>query len=108
MKIKEATRALAALAQDSRLEVFRLLVVAGSAGLSAGEIAKSLDIPAATLSFHLNQLSNAGLIESERRSRSLIYSLQTNGVRELFSFLLADCCQGNPELCGDLLVEVCC
>jgi DNA-binding transcriptional ArsR family regulator len=108
MEIIQAAKTLSALAQESRLEVFRLLVRAGPEGLSAGVIAEELEIPPATLSFHLTHLSNAGLVESERQSRSIIYSLKEDGIRELFSFLMSDCCQGKPELCGDLFSAICC
>jgi DNA-binding transcriptional ArsR family regulator len=99
MKTIQAVAALAALAQESRLRVFRLLVPAGATGLSAGEIAQRLDIPAATLTFHLKELSHAGLIESRRDGRSIIYSLRVAGMRELLTFLSEDCCQGSPDLC---------
>lgn len=94
-----AVKALAALAQDSRLRIFRLLVSKGSCGMAAGEIARALDLPAATLSFHLSQLVHAGLILSERESRSIRYTLKVDGVRELLAFLTEDCCGGRPELC---------
>jgi len=100
MKVNSAVTALAALAQESRLSVFRLLVPAGLAGLPAGEIAERLDIPPATLTFHLKELSHAGLIESQREGRSIRYSIVEAGVRELIDYLLHDCCQGQPELCG--------
>jgi DNA-binding transcriptional ArsR family regulator len=99
MKIKEATAALAALSQDSRLRVFRLLVRTGPEGLSAGRIARDLGVPPATLSFHLKELASAGLVEPRRSGRSLIYSLRVAGVRELLAFLTEDCCRGRPELC---------
>ena len=99
MKIKQAVIALTALAQDSRLRIFRLLVPAGEAGLAAGEIAERLEIPPATLTFHLKELSHAGLIESCREGRSIRYSLRVEGMRELLAFLADDCCQGHPELC---------
>lgn len=100
MEIDAAVLALSSLAQDSRLRVFRLLARSGLAGLSAGAIAKELEIPPATLSFHLNYLSHAGLIESRREGRSIIYGLRVGGMRELLSFLADDCCQGRPELCA--------
>jgi ArsR family transcriptional regulator, arsenate/arsenite/antimonite-responsive transcriptional repressor len=104
MEIKQAVRALTALAQESRLAVFRLLVRAGSPGLRAGEIAEALGIPPATLTFHLKELTHADLVESRRDGRSIIYSLRCDGMRELLTFLTRDCCQGQPELCG----PVCC
>jgi ArsR family transcriptional regulator, arsenate/arsenite/antimonite-responsive transcriptional repressor len=100
MEIKQAVIALTALAQESRLRVFRLLVPAGSAGLPAGEIAEELGIPSATLTFHLKELSHAGLIESRREGRSIIYSLHCDAMRKLLTFLARDCCNGQPQLCG--------
>ncbi|WP_425399806.1 ArsR/SmtB family transcription factor [Aeoliella sp.] len=100
MEVKTAVTALAALAQESRLEVFRLLVYAGSAGMPAGEIAETLDIPPATLTFHLKELSHAGLVDSVREGRSIRYSIREEGVCELLTYLLEDCCNGQPELCG--------
>lgn len=100
MEIKQAVTALMALAQESRLGVFRLLVPAGEAGLPAGEIAERLGIPSATLTFHLKELSHAGLIASRREGRSIIYSLRAEAMRDLLTFLARDCCQGQPELCG--------
>jgi ArsR family transcriptional regulator len=100
MEIKQAVIALTALAQESRLRVFRLLVPAGEAGLAAGDIAERLGIPSATLTFHLKELNHAGLVESRREGRSIIYSLRVEGMRELLTFLARDCCKGQPELCG--------
>jgi ArsR family transcriptional regulator len=100
MEITQAVIALTALAQESRLRAFRLLVPAGAAGLPAGEIAERLGIPSATLTFHLKELSHAGLIESRREGRSIIYSLRVEGMRDLLTFLARDCCKGQPELCG--------
>lgn len=108
MESKHAVTALAALAQESRLAAFRLLVVAGPEGMPAGEISEELAIPPATLSFHLKELVHAGLIESRRESRSIRYSLCVAAVRELFEFLMEDCCQGRPELCGVLAEQACC
>ena len=100
MEIKQAVIALTALAQESRLRVFRLLVPAGAEGLPAGEIAEQLDLPSATLTFHLKELSHAGLVEFRREGRSIIYSLRCDGIRDLLTFLTKDCCKGQPELCG--------
>jgi ArsR family transcriptional regulator len=100
MELKQAVIALTALAQESRLRVFRLLVPAGEAGMSAGEIAGRLTIPPATLTFHLKELSHAGLVESRRDGRSIVYSLRCQGISELLRFLAQDCCKGQPELCG--------
>ena len=105
MEIKDAVTRLASLAQESRLETFRLLAKAGTDGIPAGEIAQHLEIPAATMSFHLNHLRNAGLIESRRESRSIIYALKPDAIRELLAFVTDECCQGRPELCRPTELE---
>ena len=86
--------ALAALAQETRLDVFRLLVKSGPKGLPAGAIGEVLDIPSATLSFHLKELKSASLIRCERQGRSRIYSPDFSSVNELMGFLSANCCEG--------------
>jgi ArsR family transcriptional regulator, arsenate/arsenite/antimonite-responsive transcriptional repressor len=108
MEISSAIEALGSLAQESRLRVFRLLVNTGAEGIAAGEIAERLDVPQATLSFHLNHLRNAGLIESRREGRSIIYALKVDGIRDLMSFLTEECCQGNVELCMPVKNETNC
>jgi DNA-binding transcriptional ArsR family regulator len=103
MEEKTALSALAALAQQTRLHAFRLLVRTGPKGLIAGAIAEELGTPAATLSFHLKELVHAGLVISAREGRAMRYAVHVEGVRELLGFLTEDCCQGRPELCvGDL------
>lgn len=97
MKIVEA---LAALAQESRLSIFRALVQAGPDGLPAGRIAEKLDLPAPTLSFHLNQLRQAGLIDYRRESRSLIYAAEFGTMNELIAYLTENCCRGDAAACG--------
>lgn len=94
MKPAEATAALAALAQEHRLALFRLLVQAGSDGLAAGAIAEALAIPSSSLSFHLGQLHRAGLVEQERRHRSLIYRANYPAMNALVAYLLENCCAG--------------
>ena len=106
MQTEASILALAALAQSTRLEAFRLLVRHEPAGLAAGEIANHLAIPANTLSSHLGVLSRAGLIMSERRSRSIIYRANLDRLRELVLFLLNDCCGGRADLCEPLLAEL--
>jgi ArsR family transcriptional regulator len=106
MKMDYAIRALGALAQDSRLRVFRLLVRHGASGIAAGDIARELDLPASTLSTHLSILTNAGLINATRHSRSIVYSLDVDSTRGLLGFLLEDCCQGSPEICEPVLKSV--
>ena len=94
MDTKTAVRSLAALAQDSRLEVFRLLVQAGPAGLPAGEIAERLDLPASTLSFHVKALSQAGLVDSRQDGRFIFYSADFAAMNCLIAFLGENCCGG--------------
>lgn len=94
MEKQIAISALAALAQETRLDVFRVLVQAGPQGLPAGTIGTLLGVPSATLSFHLKELKSAGLIECERQGRSRIYSPDLSAVNELITFLTANCCRG--------------
>jgi ArsR family transcriptional regulator, arsenate/arsenite/antimonite-responsive transcriptional repressor len=102
--------ALAALAQTTRLEAFRLLVSREPNGVAAGELARLLAIPQNTMSSHLNVLARAGLVRSERHSRSIIYRADLVRFRDVVLFLIQDCCGGRPELCGPLLAELlpCC
>ena len=100
MKQTDALAALAALAQDTRLSVFRHLVVAGPDGAAAGEIGAALKVSAPTLSFHLKELEQARLVKSRRESRSIIYSANYERMRGLLSFLMEDCCGGNPQICN--------
>ncbi|MBS0206153.1 MAG: winged helix-turn-helix transcriptional regulator [Planctomycetes bacterium] len=107
MQETQAIRALAALAHESRLRVFRLLSKCGVDGMPAGTIADQLQLPAATLSFHLKELANAELIQDRREGRSIFYSLNSQSMSSLIGFLLEDCCGGQPELCGPAgLVEL--
>ncbi len=92
MQTKDAIAALGALAQETRLAIFRLLVQRGPDGLAAGGIAEALDVPPATLSFHLQQLMHAGLIEQRRESRSLIYSAAFPVMNGLVAYLTENCC----------------
>lgn len=92
-----AIRALGGLAQDTRLDAFRLLVRAGDGGMPAGEIARSLGVPHNTMSTHLAVLAGAGLVKSRREGRSIIYRADFAGTRRLLSFLVEDCCAGVPE-----------
>ena len=100
MEEKQALSALAALAHETRLAVFRLLVRQGPAGMPAGGIAQHLAVAPATLSFHLKELERAGLIRATRRHRQILYATDYAGTRELLGFLMRDCCQGHPEICG--------
>lgn len=96
----EAIAALAALAQETRLDVFRLLVQAGVDGLPAGQVGERLNLPAATLSFHLNQLRHAGLVTFRREGRSLIYVAEYGAMNGLLAYLTENCCQGDAAACG--------
>ena len=98
MDTKSAVRSLAALAQDSRLDVFRLLVQAGPGGLTAGEIADRLGIPASTLSFHVKALAQAGLVTSRQESRFIYYSACFAAMNDLIAFLGENCCSGRACL----------
>ena len=99
MRANNAVEALAALAQEHRLALFRLLVQAGDKGIAAGAIADALGVPNSSLSFHLAQLRNAGLILQERQHRSLIYRANYPAMNALVGYLLENCCAGAD--CGD-------
>lgn len=101
----EAVGALAALAQDTRLTVFRRLVQAGPNGMTAGDIASAVGAQPSTMSHHLGQLERAGLVSSRRDGRMIIYAADYEGTRQLLAFLMEDCCQGNPEICGSGLAD---
>jgi protein-tyrosine-phosphatase/DNA-binding transcriptional ArsR family regulator len=98
----DATKIFAALSQDTRLAVLRLLIAAGPNGLPAGEIADRLRVPASTASFHLSALEGAGLTQSTRQSRQIIHAVRIVALRDLIAFLSETCCGGRPELCGDI------
>ena len=98
-----AVDALGALAHETRLAVFRMLVEAGPDGLVAGSIAERAGVPPSTMSHHLATLERAGLVRSERESRQIHYRADFAGMRRLLAFLMQDCCRGAPEMCGDLL-----
>ena len=100
MEIKNAVIALSALAHDTRIAIFRALVRAGLEGEAAGTLARSLNVAASTLSRHLALLEQAGLVAGRRQARHIFYSVDIAGMQRLFAFLIDDCCQGAPELCG--------
>lgn len=104
MELKTALSAFSALSQETRLDALRALVRKGPAGLSAGALAEAAGVPAPTMSFHLKELANAGLVLSRKEGRSVIYAADYGGVRGLVDFLMADCCQGDPRLCGPYVV----
>ena len=96
METKHVLAALAALAQETRLAVYRLLVQAGPAGLSPGKIAEQLGIPASSLSFHLKELSHAQLIVPTQEGRYILYAADFSTMAQLIAFLTENCCGGNP------------
>jgi DNA-binding transcriptional ArsR family regulator len=98
MENKDVIRALGALAHELRLRVFRMLVVAGPSGLTPGAMAEELDVPNATLSFHLKELMNAGLVTAEREGRSLIYRAAYDRMSAVLRYLTDNCCQGQACL----------
>src|SRR6188768_423490 len=100
MEKSDAVAALAALAQDNRLDVFRLLVQAGPEGLPAGEIAEALDLAPNTLTFHFDRLRVAGLVTVRREGRSMIYAARFETMNDLLGFLTKNCCQGAAAKCA--------
>ena len=98
MTESEVVKALGALAQETRLKLFRLLVVAGPDGMTPGQMAESLDVAPTALSFHLKELNHAGLVNSERDGRHIIYRAEFAAMDGLLAFLTAECCQGQPCL----------
>ena len=107
MEIKDACTGFGALAQESRLAVLKQLVVAGPNGKAAGDLADKLGVPAPTMSFHLKELARAGLIQSRKQGRKVIYAADYGGLRDLIDFLLADCCGGDQRLCGPYVIKEC-
>jgi ArsR family transcriptional regulator, arsenate/arsenite/antimonite-responsive transcriptional repressor len=102
METEAAINALGALAQETRLAVFRLLVQAGPEGRAAGVIAELLRVPLATLSFHLQQLNQARLVRAQRRGTSIIYAANYTTMNELMRYLTEHCCEGRPEICYEV------
>ena len=108
MDKKNALLALASLGQETRLDVFRLLVQAEPRGLPAGEIAERLDTFQNTMSSHLKVLSHAGLVRTKREGRIVRYFADMTGFRDLLAYLMEDCCNGRPELCRPVIAAVTC
>ena len=110
MESEQAILALAALAQPTRLDVFRLLVKHEPEGLAAGDVAKALAVPQNTMSSHLAILSRAGLVTAQRFSRSIVYRADLDAFRAVMLFMVRDCCDGRPEICAPLIEDLtpCC
>jgi ArsR family transcriptional regulator, arsenate/arsenite/antimonite-responsive transcriptional repressor len=98
----EALEAFGALAQETRLDIFRRLIREFPAAMAAGDLAEALDVPPSTLSSHLAILSRAGLVSAERQGRTILYTADTKGVQALLGYLVKDCCRGQPEICAPL------
>lgn len=105
METKAALAAFSALSQSDRLDAVRTLVRAGPQGLAAGDLAARIGVAAPTMSFHLKELANAGLVSSRKAGRNVFYVADYGGIRRLVEFLMADCCQGDPRLCGPYVVD---
>ena len=99
MKKPDALAALAGLAQDNRLDIFRLLVEAGRDGMPAGAVADALDLAPNTLTFHFDRLRDAGLVTVRREGRSMIYAARYETMNALIAYLTENCCSGRPEQC---------
>lgn len=106
METHDAVTALAALAHEQRLKIFRLLVREGPGGLPASEIAEAVGASPTGASFHLKELDRAGLIHATRDGRYVRYAVHFEGMRQLLTYLTEDCCQGNPQLCGTTVKKV--
>jgi DNA-binding transcriptional ArsR family regulator len=103
MESRLAVTALSALAHEGRLAVFRMLVQAGAEGVAAGEIARRIGVPPNTLSANLTILSHAGLVQSRRDGRSIIYMAAYDRMTALLGYLMENCCRGAPDVCGPLI-----
>lgn len=110
MESENTILVLAALAQSTRLDVFRLLVKHEPEGLAAGDIARALAVPQNTMSAHLGVLSRAGLVSAQRFSRSIVYRADLTRLQAVMLFMLRDCCDGRPEICAPLVESLrpCC
>ncbi|MCM2451647.1 ArsR/SmtB family transcription factor [Agrobacterium vitis] len=109
MDQKQALSAFAALSQETRLLIVRMLVVAGPDGMAAGALAEKIDVSPSNISFHLKQLEHSGLIAAQRQSRSIIYTANYAALGGLVRFLMEDCCSGHPEICAPSIeLAACC
>jgi DNA-binding transcriptional ArsR family regulator len=108
MNERQVLSAFAALSQETRLRIMRMLVIAGQDGLAAGVIAEKADVSASNVSFHLKELEHAGLVTARRDSRSIVYSVAYEKLSGLIRFLMEDCCAGHPEVCMPAIAISCC
>lgn len=105
---RQAVQAFAALGQEHRLGIVRTLVTAGPGGVSAGALADAVGVSATNLSFHVKELSHAGLVKSRREGRSILYTADFPALSGLIAFLMRDCCQGHPEVCAPAIDALAC
>ena len=108
MDERQALMVFAALSQETRLRILRMLVIAGPAGLAAGAIAEQAEVSASNVSFHLKELERAGLVTARRDARSIIYSTEYEVLSGLIRFLMEDCCSGRPEICAPVISAATC
>ena len=108
MENANAIQALGALAHETRLDVFRLLIGQGADGMAAGDISTALGVKQNTMSANLAVLARAQLVDATREGRTIVYRVRIDQVRALLSFLMEDCCGGNPDLCRTVLNEIAC
>lgn len=109
MEERQALLSFAALSQETRLQIIRMLVVAGPEGMAAGAVAEKAGVSPSNVSFHLKELERAGLVSQQRAARSIIYSANYEGLGALVRFLMEDCCAGHPEICAPAVeVASCC
>ena len=108
MNQSQALVCFAALSQETRLHIVRLLVRAGAEGMPAGDIAQQMGVSPSNMSFHLKELERAGMIASRRQARSIIYAADYDRLAGLIRFLMEDCCSGHRQICGPVLAAPCC
>ncbi|MBB3145470.1 DNA-binding transcriptional ArsR family regulator [Phyllobacterium trifolii] len=110
MEKDKTIAAFSAIAQPTRMDAYKLIVMHEPNGIAAGEVSRILDVPQNTMSTHLAILSRAGLISSERQSRSIIYHANFENLRAAINYLLKDCCAGHPDICAPVLADIvpCC
>jgi ArsR family transcriptional regulator len=108
MDERQALISFAAVSQETRLRIVRLLVKAGPEGMAAGDIGDAMEVSPSNASFHLKELERAGLITARRESRSIVYSADYEALSGLIRFLMEDCCSGRPEICAPALAPACC